>query len=406
MKLALVCPTLGQTRRGYERFMADLFGGLAAERGGAVARLHGYWGGGTVALGAAADGAAAGAVHQSVLPHLRRTGWLARLAGPRLRWRRYQAEFASFALALAPRVAGTRFDLLHVIDPPLLAHLLMLRPLLGARWRIVFTHAGPGAVPALPRADHVHVLTPEAEAAARAAGVPPERLTLLPVGVDLARFAPAADGGRERAATRARHGVPAAARVVLCVGSMNRHHKRIDHVVRSVAAARAAGAPLHLWLDGSPHPDGDASLPALARAELGDAVTLTHVASDQVAALYRAADALVSAAVHETFGMAIVEAMACGLPVLAHDNPHFRRLVAGGARLLDMADAHALADALVAAPAPGPATADAAHDATIGPGAAQARAAAERFGWPALMPGYLGLYRSTLAAPAARLVRA
>ncbi|HEX5130392.1 MAG TPA: hypothetical protein VFV90_11635, partial [Usitatibacter sp.] len=63
MRVALVCPTVGQTRRGYERFMTDLF---ALVRTDVDATL--FKGGGEPAPG------------ECVVPHVKRTGMVARMA--------------------------------------------------------------------------------------------------------------------------------------------------------------------------------------------------------------------------------------------------------------------------------------------------------------------------------------
>ena len=369
MKLALACPTVGQTQRGYERFFTDLHRELGPELGPQWAP-HLFKGGGKAG------------VRETVLPHLRRTGFLARLCGRRLAWRRYQLEHLSFAASLAPSLRSGGFDLVHVIDPPQLAHLLRMRRWGLWRGRLLFTQGGPAIIEPDADVDHVHCLTSDIFERMQALGVPGDRLTLLPVGIARERFAIATT----RDELRRRHGVPPSAFIVLCLGAVNRHHKRIDHVTDQVCAA---GEPVHLWLDGSLHPDGEPALLDQARARLGLRFHHTQVPSAQVGELLAMADVVVSAALDESFGMAVVEAMSAGLPVLVHDNTHFRALVGDGAHRIDMATPGALAAVL--------------RDMAQGRRALQPlkdpRAAVAHLSWRELVPKYADMYRRA-AGPA------
>jgi glycosyltransferase involved in cell wall biosynthesis len=362
VKVALVCPTVGQTRRGYERFMTDLFGLI---RGEVDATL--FKGGGEPAPG------------ECVVPHMRRTGLVARMAGDRLREARMRVEFATFAAALWPHLRRGRFDVVHAIDPALAPKLARMRRLVRPKYGFVFTDGGPDPFDATPYADVVHYVTPQQQQEALARGAIADKGSVIPVGVN----ASAAASASERAALRGRYGVGPATFVILSVTSLNRHHKRVDHLVEEVA--RLPGDVL-LWIDASTHPDGDASLLEMARERLGARFRHTHVASDQVAELYRLADVLVSASLHETFGMSLVEASCAGLPVMAHDAPHFRWLLEGHGHLVDMAASGVLAGMLAR-------FRDHPEELAKPGGSESAR---RRFGWDSLKPGYLDLYRQAM----------
>lgn len=91
-----------------------------------------------------------------------------------------------------------------------------------------------------------------------------------------------------------------------------------------------------------------ASLPALG-LELGrDVVLLGTVADDELPRWYRAADALAFPSLKEGWGLAVLEAMAARLPVIATDIPVFREYLTPGqdALLVPPADPAALADAM------------------------------------------------------------
>ncbi|MEV7416914.1 glycosyltransferase [Streptomyces sp. NPDC089919] len=148
-------------------------------------------------------------------------------------------------------------------------------------------------------------------------GVPPARIHVVPNGIEAVRFR---FDPRVRAATRARTGLPADAFVVGGVGRLV-PGKRFDVLVRSVAALPGA----HLVLAGE-GPER-AALRRLA-AELG-AEERIHLLGERdplgdgpdgrtpgIPALLAAMDVFVSPSREEAFGLAVVEALAAGLPVL------------------------------------------------------------------------------------------
>ncbi|HEX6761733.1 MAG TPA: glycosyltransferase family 1 protein [Gaiellaceae bacterium] len=148
-------------------------------------------------------------------------------------------------------------------------------------------------------------------------GVDEAKVVVTPNGVDPA-FSPAADGG---------HGGYA-----LFVGAIQ---KRKDPLA-ALAAAGAAGLPLVVA--------GPEREPALARELRSRGADLRgFVERDELVALYRGAAALVLPSRYEGFGLPVLEAMACGTPVVATADDALRE-VAGDAALY--APAAGLGDAI------------------------------------------------------------
>ena len=75
-------------------------------------------------------------------------------------------------------------------------------------------------------------------------------------------------------------------------------------------------------------------------------VWLNAVAREDVVTLIQAAGALVQPSIYEGFGLPVIEAMACGCPVVASDIAPFRELTAGAALLFPAYDIAALGKAL------------------------------------------------------------
>ena len=368
MRVAVVCPTVGQTRRGYERFITDLVRLLDDE-----IEMTVFKGGG------------AHGPNEKALRHLSRTGLLSRTFPNRLRRARHNLEFVTFALALLPHLAGGRFDLVHFIDPPLGRLLHVSRRIARERFGLLFTNAFTSdeshCFECSQWADHVHCLTPAVLEQAVATGIPSNRLTMLPVGTYPRRFATPLT----RDELRRRYDVSRNTFVVLSVTSLNRYHKRVDYLIEE--AARLDGDML-LWIDGSLEPDGDRSLLGLASSKLASRCRITHVPSDRVGELFALADVMVSTSLHESFGMSVVEAMCSGLPVVTHDSPHFRWLVSGAGHRIDMQP-------------PGSLTAALRHfmdDPADLRRPVDPEGTARRFAWAALKAGYVEMYRHAAAS--------
>jgi alpha-1,3-rhamnosyl/mannosyltransferase len=122
---------------------------------------------------------------------------------------------------------------------------------------------------------------------------------------------------------RARHGVPADAALLVCVGGLNRH-KNVLGLLRALPAVVAAQPRVHLAIVGDTSGRGFADdVPELRRfvegtPPLARHVTFTgYVGDGELVELFGSASALVFPSLWEGFGLPAVEAMACGVPVLA-----------------------------------------------------------------------------------------
>ena len=142
---------------------------------------------------------------------------------------------------------------------------------------------------------------------------PARALTTFPNAVDLARFAPADPAARAQA--RASLGIAPDARVVLHF-SWDWERKGGDLVL---AAAPLLADPNIIWIT-VPGPPESAAGPALE--ESGRLRALS--ARGDVRELYAASDVLLSCSRSEGMPYAMLEALACGLPVVASDLPGHR----------------------------------------------------------------------------------
>ncbi len=148
----------------------------------------------------------------------------------------------------------------------------------------------------------------------------------IPNGVDTDFFRPDVDGRP----VRCRLGIPERARVLLFVGALDRahHFKGAGYFLRAFAQMDG-----DIWLvlvgDGDLRP----SLENLAE-KLGVAPRVRFVGTvphRDLPPFYAASDLVVLPSFPpESFGIVLIEAMACGRPVLTHDIPGVRSVVSDG----------------------------------------------------------------------------
>jgi glycosyltransferase involved in cell wall biosynthesis len=173
------------------------------------------------------------------------------------------------------------------------------------------------------------------------------KLKLIPEAVDHDLFKPG-DAGAARAKV-ASYGVTKP--FVLFVSSLW-PYKNCDGLLRAWSHARAALGDRQLVVVGAGRDQEYAdSLPALAR-ELGiaeDVVFVGGIPLAETVPFYRAADAFVYASFNETFGLPILEAMACGCPVVTSNVTAMPETAGGAAVLCDPSDPASIAKAILEA---------------------------------------------------------
>ncbi len=132
-------------------------------------------------------------------------------------------------------------------------------------------------------------------------------------------------------------------------------YKNCDGLLRAWALARAELGDRQLAIVGSGRDQEYlASLHSLA-AELGisgDVVFTGGIPLEETVHFYRAADAFVYPSLNETFGLPLLEAMACGCPVVTSDTSAMPETAGGAAVLADPREPASVARAIVEAAGP------------------------------------------------------
>jgi alpha-1,6-mannosyltransferase len=220
------------------------------------------------------------------------------------------------------------------------------------------------------------VIAPSAFMRTRLARWGIERVVARPLGVDLDTFSP-----RSRSpALRRELGLPARTRLLAYAGRFS-PEKNLPVLLD---AFRELGPRYHLVLAG----------PATPLALPSNVTLLPFLHSSlELARILASVDALVHAGDQETFGLVLLEAMACGRGVIAANAGAIPEIVTPETGVLVRpGDAVAMADGVREFYARNPNA--------IG---RKARSRAEReYGWGSAMRGLLGLYRGALVSGSAR----
>lgn len=171
----------------------------------------------------------------------------------------------------------------------------------------------------------------------------PSRVEVIGEGFERSVFHPRDE--REIAAACAKHGVKG--RYLLYAGTFSRH-KNLGLVARALAALGPASADVSLVLVGRKDAGAFGEFQALV-GELGlgaRVITPGYVSRDELAALMSGAAAFVYPSRYEGFGLAPLEAMACGAPVVASNVASLPEVVGTGGVLVDEATPESWAKAI------------------------------------------------------------
>ena len=165
----------------------------------------------------------------------------------------------------------------------------------------------------------------------------PARVVVIPYGVPAGFSA-----GARQTDLAERLGI--AGPYVLAVGTAP--HKNLAATISAFERAVAAGAPHDLVIAGPP--EDDSTLPALLAGSTAASRihAVGYVADETLIGLYRGATCLLHPSRYEGFGFPPLEAMACGVPVIAAHGTATEELVGNAGALVDPDDVEGLGQAL------------------------------------------------------------
>jgi len=202
---------------------------------------------------------------------------------------------------------------------------------------------------ALVRARRVFAVADALKRVAVSLGIPERKVLVVGNGVDTSVFRPVDRGEARRAL-----GLPPDAPVLVTVGGLV-ERKGFHRVIEQLPPLRARFPGVQYLIVGGPSPEGDFS-PRLreqvAALGLGDSVRfLGALAPGELVGPLSAADVFVLATSNEGWANVLLEAMACGLPVVTTEVGGNAEVVSSGAlgTLVPFGDGDALRAAIAAA---------------------------------------------------------
>ena len=147
----------------------------------------------------------------------------------------------------------------------------------------------------------------------RHAGCPPDKIHVTPLGVDPAFASPPATPGTGHLSPDTRHAIRDTP-YLLCVAN-SYPHKNLARLVAAFAMIMTK-IPHQLVLVGRPRLGEPELRRALERISSERVKRVAGLCSDELIALYQAADLFIFPSLYEGFGLPVLEAMMAGVPVI------------------------------------------------------------------------------------------
>jgi 1,2-diacylglycerol 3-alpha-glucosyltransferase len=317
IRVLLSCSGIGILDRGIETFFREAFDGLRNLDGVETLLIKG--------------GGPPAESEKSVW-NLPRTGRLAPALGRLAHRSSYVIEQWSTFLPVVRQIRRFEPHIIFYSDANLGFLLYWFRNWIGVPYRLLFSNGGPCHPPFI-RTDFVHQVAPHYYNEAIAADEPATKHHLVPYGIHVPPQPPVNNLEAQRQA-RSQFNLPQDRKIVLSVGWVSRQHKRMDYVIREIAALPAPRPFLQLLgtIDNESQEIIDLGLQMLGP----QGFSARSVPYEDVANYYRAADVFVLASLSEGFGRVLLEAMMHGLPVVAHRHPVMEFVVGDAGRLEDL----------------------------------------------------------------------
>ena len=311
---------------------------------------------------------------------LPRTGAMAKVIGSIIHRNQYTVEQLSFYPALARQIRKHRPDVIYSSDGNLGMQLWKRRDRIGVGFKLLYSNGAP-LHPPFVMVDHVQQVVPCYMEEAMAAGESPLMHSSVPYGFGVP-LGPPERNSESKASARRQLGLPEDRPIVISVGWISKTLKRMDYTINEIA--RLPEPRPFLVMLGA-RDENTPELIEMANQKLGSGQFIARsVPLAQVDMYYQAADIFVLSSLSEGFGRVYIEALMHGLPVIAHDGPVTRFVLADQGDFADLtAEGNlALAVSTRLAIADNPAAA-----------AARRESVRQRFDWKILAKDYAAMFQ-------------
>jgi glycosyltransferase involved in cell wall biosynthesis len=231
-------------------------------------------------------------------------------------------------------IVVTCHDLINIVYPDNLQD--------SVRLPIISDHLGRYSIKSMEYADAIVAVSAEtAKNIGKVLNIEPDRVTVIPNAVDSLFYPlPQADSQAFRYQLK----VPSDTFCLLNVGG-NHPRKNLMGILKALKLIKQLGLSVQLWKISD---DFTAEAKCFIQAnDLADSIKyLGCLDKPTLIKAYSAADVLVAPSFHEGFGITLLEAMACGTPVITSNVSAMPEVVGGAGILVDPHDSQSIADAI------------------------------------------------------------
>ena len=314
MRVLIAASGLGHTNRGVENWAKQLATALA-EQGGLEVLL--------------AKGSNGESHNEWVLPCVRRDSLLLGGKDSPISWRcRLAVEETTFSFPLAILAKTKNIDIIHTAQPFPLLYFCKRKGLIESE--IIFTNQDF----LYPKLGGIYVqqTAPHHLMEAQNLCIDASKWFMIPNFVDTEEFNP-----NNRSPLRAELGIPENASVILSVGAITKRYKRMNWLIEETYRLKQTHKEKIFLLIVGELEDETKEVINMGRSLLGDSVRfLWNLPHEKMAEIYAISDLFVMCSAPEAFGIAFLEAMASGKPVIGHDYPVTKWIIGDGGDTVDM----------------------------------------------------------------------
>ena len=247
----------------------------------------------------------------------------------------YRLEQTTFSIGFIPKLLSWQPDIVWTKELPLGRLLMVIRKLFHLKFKIIFANGDALEPPSYEDFDQIQHLYPDSFEKAVQSGIGEEKMHLLPNCVFYAT------PGESREQLRQQFGFHNEDYIIVCVAAWNRYQKRLDYLIREVAALRDPSVKLLLC----GHPEAETkALKLLAANKLGKNVRWFTLAPEDVHRALYISDVFVLPSFTEGLSNALIEAVMAELPVICHPHPGGRYILEDDQWLVDLSTKDALAN--------------------------------------------------------------
>lgn len=251
----------------------------------------------------------------------------------------YSLEQMTFCWALLPQLIFRQYDIIHTQDPNSALFCERFSRIGLIRSKVILAHGTEEPAHFLANFRCLQHLAPFHQEESVAAGVRNEKSFIIGNFVDTEVFRPGLASD-----LRYELHIPEDAFVLLSVAAIKKSHKRLDHLIQETAALDSAN--VYLVIAGGREGETEELIREGKEALGNRLIFLIDFPHERIPLLYAIANLFVLCSLKEMMPIALLEAMASGLPCLIHRYPVEEWMLGDGGESLDMSQTGELANVI------------------------------------------------------------